>query len=225
MPWFKVDDGLHAHMKAARAGVDAMGLWVLAGSWCADQLTDGFVPDYIAVRLDPKAKAHAAKLVAAGFWYQTERGGDRGWQFHDWEVHQPAAKETLAKREEAKDRMQRLRERRKSERSKNGTNGSQTVRANDAGTFEGGSPEVRSTPTRPDPTRPELPTEVPKSVTPTVSGSLTRQDHPNGSKSEDQGDEPEVHTPVDTGGPARWGKPKLELPALLQQARRESEGQ
>jgi hypothetical protein len=34
-----------------------------------------------------------------------------------------------------------------------------------------------------------------------------------------------VRVPVDTGGPIRWNKPALELPPLLAQARRESEGQ
>lgn len=157
MPWFKVDDGLHAHRKAARAGTEAMGLWVMAGSWSADQLSDGFVPDYIALKLDPKAKAHAARLVAAGFWYASERDGDSGWQFHDWDAHQPSAKTTLEKRAEAKDRMQRLRDARRA----NGTRGSREgapersdgVRANGARTFADHSEEVRSAPTRPDPTR------------------------------------------------------------------------
>lgn len=149
MPWFKVDDGLHAHKKAVRAGVPAMGLWVLAGTWCADQLTDGWVPDYIAARLDPNYEEHAASLVRAGLWLALEQDGEQGWLFHQWDEHQPSAKSVIEKRDEAKERMRRVREARR--------NSSQDVRANTSRTND----EVRLTPTRPDPTRTkELPTEV-----------------------------------------------------------------
>ncbi len=93
MTWFKVDDGLHAHKKAARAGVHAMGLWVLAGSWCADQLTDGFIPDYMAARLDRDFEDNAERLVEAGLWAAADKDGDKGWQFHDWTERQPTREE------------------------------------------------------------------------------------------------------------------------------------
>jgi len=104
MPWFKVDDKLHSHVKAARAGLEAMGLWTIAGSWSMDQLTDGFVPDYIAARLHPKAKRLAAALVKAGLWDEAEKDGDTGWQFHDWDEYQPTRDETEAKREAERER-------------------------------------------------------------------------------------------------------------------------
>lgn len=182
MTWFKVDDGLHAHKKAARAGVAAMGLWVLAGSWCADQLTDGFLPDYIAARIDPQYEEHAARLVAAGLFDPAEDAdGDKGWQFHDWadEGRQPTAESVKAKQQEARDRMARLRAERKANQAR--TNPavraneqrtpdmggdvlvpSQDVRANNTGTFADGSQDVRSA--RPDPPRPD-PTVVPKGTT------------------------------------------------------------
>lgn len=47
MAWFKVDDKLHSHPKLYRASLRAMGLWVLAGSWCSDQLTDGVLASKI----------------------------------------------------------------------------------------------------------------------------------------------------------------------------------
>jgi hypothetical protein len=139
MPWFKVDDGLHAHKKAVKAGVEAMGLWVMAGSWSSDTLTDGWVPDYVAARIDSNYKKHAAALVRAGLWVVDSHDGDDGWRFHDWESQQPSSESVRAKREDAKTRMQRVRENRK--------NGSQDVRAN----AERTSREVRSTPTRPEP--------------------------------------------------------------------------
>ncbi|MET0416031.1 MAG: hypothetical protein ABW022_08425 [Actinoplanes sp.] len=96
MTWFRVDDGLHSHRKAVRAGVPAMGLWVLAGSWCADHLTDGFIPDYMAARIDRESESNAARLVEAGLWMVAEKGGDKGWQFHEWTDQQPTREEAMA---------------------------------------------------------------------------------------------------------------------------------
>lgn len=136
MPWFKVDDGLHSHRKTIRAGIPAMGLWAVAGSWCADQLTDGWVPDYVAQRIDPDYVEHAASLVAAKFWVPGEKDGESGWFFHQWsdDGRQPTSESVNAKRDEARDRMAKLRAAR-AEEAKNKRNGSQGVRANAANMF------------------------------------------------------------------------------------------
>ena len=109
MPWFMVDDKLHSHKKRLRAGIEAMGLWVVAGSWSADQLADGFVPDYVARGLDPKAERHAASLVSAGLWEVAEKDGERGWQFHEWLQRQPSRKEVEAKRAAATEKKRKQR--------------------------------------------------------------------------------------------------------------------
>ncbi len=155
MPWFKVDDKLHSHVKAARAGLEAMGLWTIAGSWSMDQLTDGFVPDYIAARLHPKAKRLAAALVKAGLWDEAEKDGDTGWQFHDWDEYQPTRDETEAKREYERDkkRAQRAKGQASTSRGDNGRFTSVSPRDN-----HGDSPRDsrgESPATRPDPTRPK----------------------------------------------------------------------
>jgi len=142
VPWFMVDDKLHSHKKAVRAGVQAMGLWVLAGSWSADHLTDGFVPDFIAQRIDPDADMHAAELVTAGLWSVAEKGDDNGWAFHEWEGFQPTKEAVEEKRAAARERMARVRGNKK--------DGSQEVRANDEGT----SRVVRLTPALPSPSQP-----------------------------------------------------------------------
>lgn len=138
MPWFKVDDKLHSHRKVIRAGIPAMGLWVVAGSWCADQLGDGFVPDYVAQRLDPDFAEHAAALVAAKLWVPGEKDGETGWYFHQWsdDGRQPTAEAVNAKRDEARVRMAKLRAERAAQKQK-ATNGSQDVRANGLNTFAG----------------------------------------------------------------------------------------
>lgn len=148
MPWFKVDDKLHSHRKTRKAGPAAMGLWVLAGSWSADQLSNGFVPDYIAAAMDRDYRRHAGALVAAGLWEEDGENGDKGWRFHDWDEMQPTRADVEEKRESARERMRRVRAQ--------GGKRSEDVRANSEGT----SREVRSTPTRPDPTRPLVPSEL-----------------------------------------------------------------
>lgn len=96
MPWFKVDDKLHDHRKARAAGKAAMGVWVLAGSWAADNLTDGFVPATLLGRWG--TRADAARLVTAGLWGEAEQDGERGWRFHEWSERQPTRAEKMAQR-------------------------------------------------------------------------------------------------------------------------------
>ena len=84
MPHFRVDDALHGHPKAQRAGDEALGMWARAGSFCMAYLTDGFVPEWW-VKQQQKGTAKAKKLVAAGLWYDgAERDGEKGYQFHEF---------------------------------------------------------------------------------------------------------------------------------------------
>lgn len=94
MAWFKVDDKLHDHRKSRKAGKAAMGVWVLAGSWAMDNLSDGFVPEDVLLRWG--TKADAAKLVSCGLWDTAVREGEKGWQFHDWDRFQPSAAVTAS---------------------------------------------------------------------------------------------------------------------------------
>jgi hypothetical protein len=48
MPWFRVDDSFHCHPKVMAAGNEAIGLYVRCGSYAAQHLTDGFIPENIA---------------------------------------------------------------------------------------------------------------------------------------------------------------------------------
>lgn len=131
MTWFKVDDHLHSHRKAMRAGTEAMGLWVLAGSWSAAEESDGWVPDYVLGRLvGAQGVALADQLVTAGLWETGTVDGEDGYRFREWEDYQPTRAQLEAKREQARERMQR-------------------VRANGAGSAQ----SVTPTPTRPDPSK------------------------------------------------------------------------
>lgn len=95
MPWAKVDDKLHAHPKAARVGLEALGLHLLAMSYVAAYETDGHVPANFPVE---KAGEQAGELVqkltaapegTAGLW---ESNGD-GWIIHDWLQYNPSKRE------------------------------------------------------------------------------------------------------------------------------------
>lgn len=109
MPWFKVDDALHKHRKARLAGTEAIGLWTLAGSWCAENLTDGFIPESVCGQWAARPGRLGAALVTAGLWTVAERDGESGWQFHDWIEYQPSAAKTRASRAAARERMRLLR--------------------------------------------------------------------------------------------------------------------
>ncbi|WP_341935313.1 hypothetical protein MRBLWO14_000958 [Microbacterium sp. LWO14-1.2] len=140
MVWFKVDDALAFHVKAFVAGNEALGLWVRAGSWSMQQLTDGFVPLGIVLALGGSETSEL--LVEAQLWEEVEGG----YQFHDWAEYQPTREQVQADRAAMVERKRRSREASRS-RSR------QESRVTDSVT-DGVS---HSTPTRPDPTRPDLP--------------------------------------------------------------------
>lgn len=104
MPWFNVDDGFPFHHKTVRAGNAAVGLWTRAGAWCAQQLTDGFVPEHMVSVLGTPAQAK--RLVAAGLWTVVEGG----YQFHEWGGRNPSREEVLEKRRREAEKKAKARE-------------------------------------------------------------------------------------------------------------------
>ena len=104
MVWFLVDDKAHANTKIRKVLAEepaALALWTVAGSWVADELNDGFVPDSQLPWLMPAgAEELAQKLVAARLWKRV-RGG---YQFHEWtsdgdgSKRNPSREEVLEKR-------------------------------------------------------------------------------------------------------------------------------
>jgi hypothetical protein len=96
MPWFKVDDQFATHPKVVSVPLAATGLWVRAGSWSSQHLTDGYVPRSALPLLGARA-SHAVALVKAGLWVEELDG----WRFHDWPDYQPSAEETRRARDRA----------------------------------------------------------------------------------------------------------------------------
>ena len=150
MAWFKVDDGFHASRKllkiGKRARFAAIGLWTVAGSWAADQLTDGHVPDYMIKEWGAPPTAPES-LVDAGLWERTHDG----YTFRNWHEYQPSKQDVDAERAASRERMRELRAKRK---------GKKPLDSGDAEdvfgrTVPNGSESVRNPdPTHPDPTRP-----------------------------------------------------------------------
>ncbi|MDO5535208.1 MAG: hypothetical protein Q4F65_11220 [Propionibacteriaceae bacterium] len=91
-----MDDKIHDHPKAIAAGKAAMGVWMLAGAWSADNLTDGFVPKRVLTRWGTAGDAR--KLVDAGLWFVDQEDGQAGWRFHDWGDFQPTREQVMAER-------------------------------------------------------------------------------------------------------------------------------
>lgn len=104
IPWFKVDDALSMHPKAFTAGNSALGLWVRAGSWAMQHLTDGHIPAGVVSALGG-VWDDAAALVNAGLWDQAEGG----YQFHDWAEYQPTREQILAERAKTRERVEKHR--------------------------------------------------------------------------------------------------------------------
>lgn len=157
MAWFKVDDKFHSHPKVMELSTGAVGLWTLAGSWCADYLTDGAIKRGQIKRLGG-SESEAQELVDVGLWVATEDG----WQFRDWTDYQPTRDAIEAERDAAKDRMKRAREHRKR---------SPSVRANNGRT----SGEIRESSDNPVPDPVPLTTSTSKASTPAADAAIEMQ--------------------------------------------------
>ena len=110
MTFFNVDDQARSHPKFRRAGLEAVGLWTMAGSWSQAHKQQGFVPDWLVTSW-PHGKRLATALVTSGLWLSGEREGESGWWFHDWlDIHQ-TADEIEAQREKNRERQRARRAR------------------------------------------------------------------------------------------------------------------
>ncbi len=161
MAWFKADDRLPDNRKTRRAidkSIAPMGLWVLAGTWSAGALTDGFVPKAVVRRWDPRLQ-FAKVLVTAGMWVPDEHDGEEGYQFVNWEEYQPTKKEVEAERAAARERMKKRRAARKGispdddDADEVQANVPRNAEVTD-GARSGVVRQPRPNPTQPDPTHP-----------------------------------------------------------------------
>lgn len=112
MAWFKVDDKFHSHPKIKRIPRRlrraAIGLWTIAGSWCADYETDGAVPEYMLEEFDAEPEEVTA-LVDAELWERTEDGV----AFRNWGEFQPTRAQLDEKRAQTAERVQKFRQKKR----------------------------------------------------------------------------------------------------------------
>jgi len=115
MAWFRVDDHLYSHPKWLALPKGSRALWVTAGSWCAGQLLDGYIPQTVLTMLGGN-RSEATHLVNAGLWTAEEDG----YRFHDWQAYQPTKKAVLERRAKDVERIRAWREKREAERETKG---------------------------------------------------------------------------------------------------------
>ena len=124
--WARLDDAILDNPKIIAAGPLGFALHVAAITWCARNLTDGFIPkrrvtqllDLGSLRVSettPGCVRHglsttdiAEDLVRIGLWH------DHGvsWELHDYLVYNPGRAEVLADRAATRLRVERHRKRR-----------------------------------------------------------------------------------------------------------------
>ncbi|MFE4059488.1 mucin-2 [Streptomyces sp. NPDC059096] len=116
MTWFKVDDTAHAHPKLLKAGNAALGLWVRAGAYAAQHLTEGVIPGVVAQLYGTAPQAR--KLVASGLWHPHGHDCTRCKQppagdfvMHDFLIYNPSRARVEDDRARAAERQQRARDR------------------------------------------------------------------------------------------------------------------
>lgn len=99
MTWVKIDDRFYGHRKAMRAWRTrgALGLHLLALTYCASHETDGLVDEAFVAEKLPGVREHdrtVTALIDAGLWEPT----DGGWQIHDYLNYNPSAAELAERR-------------------------------------------------------------------------------------------------------------------------------
>lgn len=119
MVWFRVDDGFYSHPKAMQVSLAARGLWVTAGSWVGQQLTDGIVPNHALAVISPdtvtRTRKLAQELVDAGLWVEIPGG----YLFHEWTARNPTRADVESERQRVKGWREQRRAERRAEREAN----------------------------------------------------------------------------------------------------------
>ena len=100
-----MDDGFWSHPKTLQLSPTAVALWVRAGSWSCQQLTDGVVPTYTLPMFGADEDS-AVELVGVGYWHEV----DGGYEFHDWDDYQEASEQVKERRKKNAEKMRRWRE-------------------------------------------------------------------------------------------------------------------
>lgn len=158
MTWFKVDDKAHSNSKIRKVLAEApaaIALWTVAGSWSADNLQDGFVPDHQLPWLLPiGAEQLAQVLVTARLWRRVKGG----YRFHQWDADGDGTRRNPTRAEVEAERAKKAEAGRKGGLASGKTRSRTEARAS-AGASAGATGFVEP-PSRPDPTNQQQPSVV-----------------------------------------------------------------
>src|SRR5579883_608603 len=104
--WVKIDDNLMEHPKMIAIGIQGRALWLAGLCYANQQMTDGFLPDFMIPTLaaragvtDVESTLSCMTTVYLGqkspVWYRA----DGGYRIHDYADFQPSAEDVRAIRE------------------------------------------------------------------------------------------------------------------------------
>lgn len=102
MPWLNADSKMYLHDKSRKAGLAAMGMWLMGATYSADNLTDGHVPAWY-VDSWPQGKKRAEELVKARYWDRL----DDGYLVRNWPEYQRTKEQVLAAQQDNAERRKR----------------------------------------------------------------------------------------------------------------------
>lgn len=110
MPWVKFSDDWYDDGKLAGASPEVLSMFAVGTTWCARNLTDGFIPTgqhALLVNLGENVRPDdvAAELVARDAWQEVPGG----WRVTNYLKYQPAREKVLADREKDRARKERVR--------------------------------------------------------------------------------------------------------------------
>ena len=98
MAWLKLDDQIFLNRKVAQCDTSAKMLYIVGLSYCANQLTDGFIPEATLPLLAGMAgldwqiaKQSASKLLDVCLWSATQNG----WQIPDYLEYNPSREQVI----------------------------------------------------------------------------------------------------------------------------------
>lgn len=101
MVWVRLEDDIDEHPKLASVDDHAFAVYVCGLAYCNRNLTDGFIPSSIAMRLRTSARPKVAitALINARLWEPV----DGGWRVHDFLHYQPSRQTVEAERSQLHD--------------------------------------------------------------------------------------------------------------------------
>lgn len=102
MSWLKLDDQIFYNRKVAQCDTETKMLYIVGLTYCANQLTDGFIPEATLPLLAGMAgidwqiaKQSAGKLLDVCLWFAK----DNGWQVPDYLEYNPSKEQVLHNRD------------------------------------------------------------------------------------------------------------------------------